>query len=100
MARIDQIQKDMIAAMARNTDMIKKQVILNPNFKTDYRTDEELNENLIRAALAKRNEIANAYKALGVNINPLLLIQLPNDTTESLTAEDAKIAEQVKQLVI
>lgn len=78
-------------------EMIKKQVILNPNFKTEYRTDEELNENLIRAALAKRNEIANAYRALGVNINPLLLIQLPNDTSESLTAEDAKIAEQVKQ---
>lgn len=78
-------------------EMIKKQVILNPNFKTDYHTDEELNENLIRAALAKRNEIAKAYKALGVNINPLLLIQLPNDTSESMTAEDTKIAEHVKQ---
>ena len=78
-------------------EMIKKQVILNPNFKTDYHTDEELNENLIRAALAKRNEIAKAYKALGININPLLLIQLPNDTSESMTAEDTKIAEHVKQ---
>lgn len=78
-------------------EMIKKQVILNPNFKTDYHTDEELNENLIRAALAKRNEIAKAYKALGVNINPLLLIQLPNDTSESMTAEDTKIADHVKQ---
>jgi type III restriction enzyme len=78
-------------------EMIKKQVILNPNFKTDYHTDEELNENLIRAALAKRNEIAKAYKALGMNINPLLLIQLPNDTSESMTAEDTKIADHVKQ---
>lgn len=78
-------------------EMIKKQVILNPNFKTDYHTDEELNENLIRAALAKRNEIAKAYKALGVNINPLLLIQLPNDTSESMSAEDTKIADHVKQ---
>lgn len=78
-------------------EMIKKQVILNPNFTTNYHTDEELNENLIRAALAKRNEIATAYKALGVNINPLLLIQLPNDTSESMTAEDTKIAEHVKQ---
>ena len=78
-------------------EMIKKQVILNPNFTTDYRTDEELNENLIRAALAKRNEIAKAYQALGVNINPLLLIQLPNDTSESMTAEDTKIADHVKR---
>lgn len=87
------IPRDLVV----HEEMIKKQVILNPNFKTDYHTDEELNENLIRAALAKRNEIAKAYKALGVNINPLLLIQLPNDTSESMTAEDTKIADHVKQ---
>ena len=87
------IPRDLVV----NEEMIKKQVILNPNFTTNYHTDEELNENLIRAALAKRNEIAKAYKALGVNINPLLLIQLPNDTSESMTAEDTKIADHVKQ---
>jgi type III restriction enzyme len=32
-----------------------------------------------------------------MNINPLLLIQLPNDTSESMTAEDTKIADHVKQ---
>lgn len=87
------IPRDLVV----HEEMIKKQVILNPNFTTNYHTDEELNENLIRAALAKRNEIAKAYKALGVNINPLLLIQLPNDTSESMTAEDTKIANHVKQ---
>lgn len=40
--------------------------------------------------------LAEAYKREGTNINPLLLIQLPNDTTESMTAEDAAIATQVK----
>ena len=40
--------------------------------------------------------MAEAYKKEGSNINPLLLIQLPNDTTESMTAEDAAIATQVK----
>ena len=78
-------------------EMIKRQVILNPDFTTGYRTDEELNQNLIRAALQKREQLAEAYKALGVNINPLLLIQLPNDTSETMSAEDTKIAEQVKQ---
>jgi len=76
-------------------EMIKKQVILNPNINEGY-TDQELNQHLIKCALDKRNELASAYRQLGVNINPLLLIQLPNDKSESMTAEDNEIAEQVK----
>lgn len=76
-------------------EMIKKQVILNPDINEGY-TDQELNQHLIKCALDKRNQLAAAYKQLGVNINPLLLIQLPNDKSESMTAEDNEIAEQVK----
>ena len=78
-------------------EMIKKQVILNPDINKGYNDDRELNEHLIEVALKKRDQLAEAYKQLGVNINPLLLIQLPNDTSESMTAEDTQIAEQVKQ---
>ncbi len=78
-------------------EMIKKQVVLNPDIYEGYNTDRELNEHLIEKALEQRNRLAEAYKKLGVNINPLLLIQLPNDTSESMTAEDTKIADQVKQ---
>lgn len=77
-------------------EMIKKQVILNPDITEGWTDDRELNEHLINKALEKRNQIAAAYKELGVNINPLLLIQLPNDTSETMSAEDTKIAEQVK----
>ncbi|MEG1904248.1 MAG: restriction endonuclease subunit R, partial [Bacteroidales bacterium] len=38
-----------------------------------------------------------AYRKLGVNINPLLLIQLPNDNKIALTAGDKQIIDEVTQ---
>ena len=80
-----------------NAEMIKKEVVLNPEIDINGSEDEiAMNERLIKAALEKRNQIAEAYQSLGININPLLLIQLPNDKKESMTKEDEKVAEQVK----
>lgn len=79
-----------------NEEMIKKQVVLNPDITKGYSDENELNIHLIQCALEKRRVLAEAYKKEGTNINPLLLIQLPNDTSESMTSEDAAIAEQVK----
>ena len=85
-------RQDVIAA-----EMIKKEVVLNPEIEVSSTENETaLNERLIKIALEKRNQIAEAYKAAGVEINPLLLIQLPNDKKESMTTEDEKVAEQVK----
>ena len=85
-------RQDVIAA-----EMIKKEVVLNPEIELNFSDELELNANLIKAALDKRNHIAEAYKAVGSNVNPLLLIQLPNDTKESMTTEDTAIADQVKK---
>ena len=79
-----------------NEEMIKKQVVLNPDITKGYNDENELNIHLIQCALQKRKLLAEAYKKEGANINPLLLIQLPNDTSESMTSEDTAIAEQVK----
>ena len=78
-------------------EMIKEGVLLNPDVTIGYANDIALNEHLINKALEKRQQIADAYKKEGVNINPLLLIQLPNDTTDAMTADDTKIMEQVVQ---
>ncbi|MGM9699065.1 MAG: DEAD/DEAH box helicase [Prevotella sp.] len=78
-------------------EMIKEGVLLNPDITTGYTTEDELNIHLIKKALEKRKQIAEAYRKEGVNINPLLLIQLPNDTKEDLSPEDKKIMDQVKQ---
>ena len=79
-----------------NEEMIKKQVVLNPDIAKGYNDENELNIHLIQCALEKRRLLAEAYKKEGTDINPLLLIQLPNDTSESMSVEDAAIAEQVK----
>ena len=77
-------------------EMIKKQVVLNPDITKGYNDENELNIHLIQCALQKRKLLAEAYKKEGTNINPLLLIQLPNDTSESMSSEDLAIADQVK----
>lgn len=58
--------------------MIKKEVAINPEFKK-FRVDgKSSREMVIEAAIAKRKELVEAYKAEGSDINPLVLIQLPN----------------------
>jgi type III restriction enzyme len=74
-------------------EMIKEGVVLNPElvFKESLGS---LNQHLIYLALKKRKELAEAYNKLGVNINPLLLIQLPNDG-EGMSSEDNSVKEEV-----
>ncbi len=70
-------------------DMIKKSVVLNPNFK-NVLSGNTLKTSLadgtdvmvLEEALKKRAEIAKIYQKEGANINPLLLIQLPDRKTQ------------------
>lgn len=76
-------------------EMIKRGVQLNPNVKGSKEQQElTVNQRLLKRALAKRSELAKAYKEHG--INPLLLIQLPNDTKEALSADERTITEEMK----
>lgn len=85
-------RKDVIDA-----EMIKREVVLNPEIDSGINDETTLNNHLMKKALEKREQLAEAYRALGVNINPLLLIQLPNDQKETMTAEDNAVADFVKQ---
>ena len=69
--------------------MIKESVILNPALAFNPMLGT-LNQQLISLALKKREELAEAYRKEGVNINPLLLIQLPNDG-ETMTGDDNSV---------
>lgn len=76
-------------------EMIKKGVQLNPNIHSSKEQSElTVNQQLLKRALAKREELAKAYKEHG--INPLLLIQLPNDNSDSLNSEERTIADEMK----
>lgn len=82
--------------------MIKKSVILNPDFE-NVLSGENLKSSLtdgtdamvLEEALKKRNELVKTYKKEGVNVNPLLLIQLPDRKTQQ---EDLIKAEIIRIL--
>ncbi len=78
-------------------EMIKEGIILNPALDTIKQEGRSLEEILLEQALAKRKELRQAYESLGVKINPLLLIQLPNDTSDNNTADDEKYIDVVLQ---
>ena len=75
-------------------EMIKEGVVINPalNFNNP---NFSLNQHLIDLALRKREELAEAYRKLGVNINPLLLVQLPNDGSDKMDTDDMSIKDDV-----
>ena len=75
--------------------MIKNGITINPKI-TEGQDDLSENEFLLDRALARRNEVKKAYEELGVRINPLLLIQLPNDTSDALNETEKSIIEEVK----
>ena len=78
-----------------NEEMIKKGIELNPNVKSSKEQSElTVNQRLLKKALEKRKELAESYKEYG--INPLLLIQLPNDSSESMSSKDKTIAEEMQ----
>lgn len=70
--------------------MIKKSLVLNPNFvnvfkdgkiKTELgekKLEKDSEETVIREALNKRKELIKSYQKEGSDINPLVLIQLPD----------------------
>lgn len=79
-------------------EMIKEGIVLNPALDTyEQEGGKSLNQTLIDISIIKRKEIQTAYQQLGININPLLLIQLPNDSSEELSLDDQKYIETVTQ---
>lgn len=97
--------------------MIKKSVILNPNFN-NILSGENLTTALsngsdimvLHEAIKKRKEIVAAYNRLDIDINPLLLIQLPNrkfdqeefikDEIEKTLKEEYDISVENEKLAI
>ena len=74
------VQVDL--ADVKSEGMIKKEIAINPDFET-YKLDKKIadkaaDEIVIEAALKKRVELAKALIAEGSNVNPLMLIQLPD----------------------
>lgn len=80
-------RKDVIAAQ-----MIKEGIVINPEIEN--KDSAEVEDYLIDEALSKRNHLAECYAEMGKNINPLLLIQLPNDRS-TVSSEDKSMRDQI-----
>ncbi len=71
-------------------EMIKKQIAINPDaeniikgktiegFQIETSDKDTTNELLIKMALAKREQLKKFYEQVGSDVNPLMLIQLPD----------------------
>ena len=71
-------------------EMIKNGIYLNPELHTISQGSKTLDELLIEEAITKREAIKLAYQQAGSSINPLLLIQLPNDVEDRNSVIDTQ----------
>ena len=70
-------RKDVVAE-----GLIKEQIVSQTEEDLKAVEGEDLDYTLLRLAKEKRESIAEQWKKLGLNINPLVLIQLPDDDSK------------------
>jgi len=72
--------------------MIKNQILVNFDF--DFKDTDDSDEAILRTAINKRDELSRLYKENNIDINPLLLIQLPNSANGEVVKN--MVLEQLK----
>ncbi len=74
--------------------LIKEKIITQTDEDLKQFKGKDLDEVLLDLGLEKREELKQEFEKLGKKVNPLLLIQLPNDDTERVQAGE-KTKEQI-----
>jgi len=74
--------------------LIKEKIITQTDEDLKQFKGKDLDEALLDLGLEKREELKQEFEKLGKKVNPLLLIQLPNDDTERVQAGE-KTKEQI-----
>lgn len=57
--------------------LIKKLLVINEDFKQNEKVNDQISF-LLERALEKQRELASAFSQQGSNVNPLIIVQLPN----------------------
>ena len=93
---VEVIREDVIEA-----GLIKEKIITQTKEDLDKLTKKELDQDLILLELAfdKRLETQKEYKELGLETNPLVLVQLPNDDHARKETLDKSKLEIVKDFL-
>jgi type III restriction enzyme len=76
--------------------LIKQETSINQSIGKYVDIAASADELVIEAALAKRAELAELYKQAELDINPLILVQLPSDSEKTSTL-DKSVREEVEQ---
>jgi len=76
--------------------LIKQETSINQSIGKYVDIAASADELVIEAALAKRAELAELYKQAELDINPLVLVQLPSDSEKTSTL-DMSVREEVEQ---
>ena len=83
-----------------DSGLIKNSVIINSDIES---IADELNREAIKTAvvagLKKRDELESEYEKLGLDINPLMVVQLPTENSEELSELDAKVRGIVEEVL-
>ncbi len=74
--------------------LIKEKILVTPNEDLQKHGAEDLDKVLLDLGIEKKNELKRQFEELGKNVNPLVLIQLPNDDKE-LQDRGEKTKEEV-----
>ena len=65
-----------------NEGLIKKEIIINENIDKISNNEIDSEQLILEATYKKHQELKQAYKEINSDINPLILIQLPNKNEE------------------
>ncbi len=82
-----------------DSELIKKEVYLNNEIAKSITDATNSVEAVINASLDKREELAKIYREQGINVNPLLLIQLPNTSKETMSELDLKDKDIIENIL-
>ncbi len=72
----------------KEEQMIKSEISVNPEFLTIKIGDKSSDEIVIEESIKKREDLLRLYKKEKTNINPLLLIQLPDNKGNLINKKD------------
>ena len=83
----------------KDAQVIKKEVIINPDIKSrDLKSEKSGDQIIFEEALKKRAELERLYKKEGSKIRPLVLVQLPNEG-EKLSSIDKQKRDWVEKFL-
>lgn len=87
---VSEIEKVRLSDV-KEEEMIKSEISVNPEFMDIKLGTKSSDEIVIEQALKKREELAKLYDKENSNINPLILIQLPDSKSNLIDKKDEVI---------